>query len=67
MKTIEPICLNDVEFDYDSKSPNAAPNASEIEHVRALINEGYSSGELCMTKSICGRTYTFRGWWYIVA
>ena len=48
MKTMECICAHNVEFDYHTKSTNATPTDSEIEHVQTMINDNYVEGELCM-------------------
>lgn len=66
MKTMECICAHNVEFDYHTKSTNATPTDSEIEHVQTMINDNYVEGELCMIKIINNREYEFRGYWHII-
>ena len=66
MITIERICSHDVKFNYFTKSKNAIPNDSEIEHVTNMIIDNYNCGELNLSKVINHREYEFRGWWQIV-
>lgn len=65
MITKENICAHIVEFTYRSKSKNAIPDESEIEHVTNMIIQGYTQGELCLNTTINNREYEFRGWWSI--
>jgi len=67
MKTMERICSHDIEFRYFSKSKNAVPDESEIEHVKECLIQNYLQGELCMLKILNRREYEFRGWWSIVS
>ena len=62
MTTIECICAHRIEFWYHSKSKLAVPSESEIEHVQAMLNDGYRGGELCMYVG----NREFRGWWSIL-
>ena len=66
MITIEEICAHRIEFNYFSKSKNAVPNESEIEHVRDCLIDNSHAGSLCMLKVINGREYEFDGWWKIL-
>lgn len=66
MTTIEEICAHKVSFDYFTRSKNAVPSESEIEHVTQLITQGYHSGELCLATYINNRLHEFRGWWKII-
>ena len=65
MITIETICAHRVEFNYHTKSKNAIPDDSEIEHVEKCLIDNCVQGELCLNTSINGRYYEFRGWWKI--
>ena len=68
MTTTEEICAHKIEFWYDTKSPLAVPDDSEIEHVKELLIENYKAGELNMTtRGNNGHEYHFRGWWKIVS
>lgn len=67
MKTTHSICAHPrVEFYYDSRSKNAKPGESDLEHVRSMINQGYVEGELCSLVFVGNRQYEFSGWWKIV-
>jgi hypothetical protein len=66
MITIEKICSHDVKFNYFTKSKNATPSESEIEHVTNMIIDNYNCGELNLGKVINNREYEFRGWWQII-
>ncbi len=66
MISTETICAHRVEFNYHTKSKHAVPDDSEIEHVRKLINEDYTQGELCLNTRIRNREHEFRGWWKIL-
>jgi hypothetical protein len=67
MKTIELIYAHRVQFNYFSRSKNAIPNDSEIEHVTGLIVEGCTSGQLIMDfVGENNQNYEFLGWWKIL-
>lgn len=65
MTTIEKICSHHIKFNYFSKSKNATPTESEIEHVQNMLIQNHREGELNMCKIINNREYSFRGWWSI--
>lgn len=61
----EIICAHVVAFVYKSKSKHAKPNDTDIDHVQKLIIENYNQGELNTNVVINGRSYNYRGWWYL--